>query len=147
MTAQPSITLRKAIEAHIASLPDPLGTDTDSPPELQALMAGHDACHALFGCSGEIDGEFMIDTWTLMGTDMTLRRYLRYLQDPAVAGLLRETGYARMLWGSLLAMPKVLRVIWSARRMKRPWRFDDHAAHLDRPLDELRAELGITVVQ
>ena len=108
-----SLTLREAIADHLATLPAPLG-EGDSDPELSELMEGHDACHALFGCDTSITNEAMVDTWTLAGTDMTLKRYATYLNNPAITGLVQEIGYAAAFCTTVAFLPQAIQV-WRTR--------------------------------
>jgi hypothetical protein len=110
------------------------------------LFHNHDIAHVVFGCDITVRQEAMIDTWTIFGSTIGLSGYLAYLQVPEARQVIAETGLLRTVWESAKAFPALVRVWRQARRMSRPWPWRDHEAYLDRPLVEIRRELGIELV-
>ena len=114
--------------------------------ELAEFVHAHDACHVLFGLGTRIDEEALADTWTLLATDMSLRRYTGFLRHPELAALFASTGAWPLLTGTLRALPRIARVLWRTRRMPTRWPFWGYAEHLDTPLAALRRRYAIRVV-
>jgi hypothetical protein len=114
--------------------------------ELAEFVRAHDACHVLFGLTTALDDEALADTWTLAGTTMTLRRYMAYLRHEPIQQIVADAGAWPLALGVLRSLPRIVRVLWRARRMPHKWPFDDYAAHLHTPLAELRRRYGIRVV-
>ncbi|HET6612490.1 MAG TPA: hypothetical protein VFG83_10885 [Kofleriaceae bacterium] len=140
------MTLGEGLEEYYASIPGLINERDASSPEAAALFHGHDRCHVVFGCDTSYVGESMVDTWTLFGSDVGTRRYLAYARTPEVKAIFRDIGRARSAWIFIASSPRLLRVIARARAMTQKWPFDRADEHLDRPLDELRAELGIRII-
>lgn len=111
-----------------------------------ALFHNHDIVHVVFGLSTKLRHEVLADTWTFAGADIPWREYLAYLTEPAAQGVIKDTGYLRTAWTSLLTIPAAFRVLANARRMTRKWPFDGHHDFLDRALCEIRRDFGIKLV-
>lgn len=147
-------TLREGLAEYRAANPglfDPEDLAGDeSLGQLGPFFAAHDACHVLFGLSTSLVDESLADTWTLWGTDVRLRELWSYLrsdeQKQFFRTFMREVGYGKLLRGSLVAIPRMLRVFWRARGMTRKWALHQWADHLDEPLVQLRREHGIRLV-
>jgi ubiquinone biosynthesis protein Coq4 len=138
-------TLRDGLAEYRAANPgllDPAGMD----PEAAALFRQHDAAHVVFGCDTSLRGETLVDTWTIFASTIGLRGYLAYLRLPQVNQIFAETGWMRVGVELLRCAPDVMRVIWRSRGRIRDWPWREWEQHLDRPLRELREELGIRVV-
>jgi ubiquinone biosynthesis protein Coq4 len=110
------------------------------------LFHNHDVAHVVFGCDTTIRQEALIDTWTLFGSDLGLSAYVRYMQTPEAKQILVDAGFFTLLREAIFALPDLVRVIVRARRMKKRWPWRDHETYLDRPLDQVREELGIAVL-
>lgn len=142
-------TLREALTEHHASTPalvEVPSADEGELSEIDALFAGHDACHALFGLGSTVGDEIRVDTWTLFATTMSVRRYLAYMTHPVTTKVLRETTTWRSVPAILGALLDVPRIALRARRMRRVWDFDGWRAWVDTPLSELRARFGVEVL-
>jgi len=138
------MTLRQGLAEYHAMIPGLVAEDGLSDDALD-LFHHHDVAHVVFGCDTSVRHEAMVDTWTVFGTDVGVSEYLAYLKVPETRQVLEDTGYLKITWLSGLAVPAVLRVVRAARRMQKKWPWRDHAAWMDRPLSELRAEFGIVV--
>lgn len=150
MTARPRyleadcpLTLAEALAEFAASNP---GLIPAADPRLRELVRAHDSCHVLFGLTTSIEDEAVTDTWTVFGTDVTLRRYLEYLQHPEFVGVFKEVGWWTTLKRSLRAVPRALRAIRRARAMTAKWPFFDYAQFLGTPVGELRRRFGVRPV-
>lgn len=138
-----SLTLAEGLAEFAAADPGLL------PPgdgELREFIRAHDACHVLFGLGTSVEDEAVADTWTIFGSDIGLRRYASYLKHPEIAGLINQIGGWRMTVGSARALPRVLRAIARARRMRAPWPFFAYAQALDVPIAALRRRYGVRPV-
>ena len=136
-------TLAEGMAEFAAALPAPLAP---ADPELLEFMHAHDACHVLFGLGTSLDDEALADTWTMLATDMPARRYLAYLKREPFNLLFAEVGAWQLLVGTLRSLPRLVRVVWRARRMPARWPFWGYRQHLATPLCELRARYGVRVV-
>ncbi len=138
-------TLREGLAEYRALNPALLDPD-EMPDDVAALFRQHDAGHVVFGCDTTLRGETLIDMWTIFGTTAGLRAFLDYLEHPEVNQIFRDSGYFRIAIAFFRTVPDVVRVIVRSRRLRAKWPWQDYAAYLDRPLDELRREHGVAVV-
>lgn len=117
---------------------------------LGRFFAAHDACHVLFGLDTSLPNEALADTWTLCGTDATWSDLWSYFRSDAqkqfFATFLREVGYWKLIRSTLGSLPRVVKVMWRARRMTRKWPLYRWEDHLDVPLCELRQRYGIDLI-
>jgi hypothetical protein len=139
------LTVLEGLAEYRTLMPDLIDETRLQGPSRQ-MFHNHDLCHVVFGCDISLRHEGMVDTWTMIGSDVGVRAYVRYLQLPEVKGLFAQIGFVRGLVVSIQSVPSLLRVIRNARRMKAKWPWSDHERYLDRPLRDVRAELGIVVV-
>jgi ubiquinone biosynthesis protein Coq4 len=109
----------------------------------QQLFELHDAAHVVFGCDTSLHDEVLIDTWTLFGSDIGLLQYAKYLELPEAREVVMDIGLWRTTVTLFRMLPEVFRTIRRARSMRSKWPWQDHAEFLNRPLSEVRRELGI----
>lgn len=136
-------TLREGMAEFAAAHPDLLAPDE---PELARFFYAHDACHVLFGLTTFLDDEALADVWTMLATDIPVRRYFDYLKYPELRALVVDIGVGKALWGALRAAPRMWRAWRISRRMRERWPFLGYGQHMDTPLAELRARFGVRVV-
>ena len=144
------LTLREGLREYFDSNPnllDPDDPDQASSPEAVELFKRHDVVHIVFGTNTDVGQEAMTDTWAMAATDVGWRNYLAYLRQPEAMGIITSIGWARAIWESLLAVPAVIGVLRRARRMRKPWPWQDHDRYLDVPLCDIRREFNIDVFQ
>jgi hypothetical protein len=55
------------------------------------FFRSHDIAHVVFGLDTTLTDEALADAWTLLGTDVGLRRYVRYLRTNREAQSTHET--------------------------------------------------------
>lgn len=144
LAADCALTLREAIAEHRARVPGIITAADD--PAIGPLFEGHDACHVLFGCSTELADEGRVDTWTLVATTMTLRRYYRYLTHPALQPIYDNFIGWNMLRPGLAAIADIPRIWSRARAMSRPWNFDAWQDWADVPVRDIRAAHGLRLL-
>lgn len=137
------LTLAEGMAEFAASNP---GLIPDEDPQIRELVRAHDACHVLFGLTTSVEDEALADTWTVFGTDVTLKQYSAYLEHEQFTALFRQIGLRAMLTGTLRAVPRALRAIGRARAMREKWPFFAYARHLDTPIAALRDRYGVRPV-
>lgn len=138
-----SLTLAEGLAEFAAANP---GLIPPSDPELRELILAHDSCHVLFGLTTSVEDEALADTWALVGSTVTMKQYASYLKRPEFTDLVKQIGLWNILFGSLRALPRIVRAIRRSRRMTRPWPFFDYARFLDVPVVELRRQFGVQLV-
>ncbi len=136
-------TLREGMAEFAAAQP---GLLAPPDPELARFIAAHDACHVLFGLTTTVADEALADLWTMLATDMPVRRYAGYLRRPELSALFVEVGAWRITTVLLRSLPRIGRLLLRARRMPARWQFWSYAEHLDTPVATLRRQLGVRVV-
>lgn len=112
-------------------------------PELRELVRAHDSCHVLFGLGTTLEEEALADTWTLFGSDVTLKQYAAYLKRPEFTDLFKDTGWWPLIAATVRALPRAFRAIRRARRMPQKWPFFGYARFLDVPVVTLRQRFGV----
>jgi hypothetical protein len=145
MQPDATMTLRDGLEEYYGTIED-LITDQNAPADVAALFHFHDVCHVVFGCDTSASGEALVDTWAFFGSTVTFETYQRYASLPqtkSIFAAMSLTEILRMMGESTTAIPIAF---WRARTMRRKWPFEDPGPYMDRPLDEIRRELGIEVV-
>jgi len=146
MEPDSEMTLQEGLDEYYTQI-EGLITEDTAAPEVAALFHHHDICHVLFGCDTSLPGETLADTWSIAGTDVTLRQYMAYLKLQETKDILAELGTwsaIKTMLGSLHLMP---RAWWRARKMTKKWPFVDNEAYLNTPLRELREMFNIKVLR
>lgn len=118
---------------------------SDLAPESAELFRHHDVCHVIFGLDTTLPDEGMADVRTMLGTDVGLRRYMRYLRTNAQAqAIFSEIGWGKAL---LSLVPLVPRMVWAcflALRQKRlSWETPEF--YFQMPLCDIRTRHRIRV--
>ncbi len=140
-----TMTLAEGLEEYFRAMPDLLDPKALG-SEAKDLFTQHDVAHIVFGCDTSLRQEAMMDTWTVFGTDVGFFAYMKYFKTPEAQALMKQIGVGRALWGALLAIPDIVRVIARGSAMKKKWPWRDHQRYMDRPLKEIREELGLVIV-
>jgi hypothetical protein len=117
------------------------------PARSAALFRSHDICHVIFGLDTTLSDEAMADMRTLLSCDVGWARYARYMAgDPEAKTILKEVGYFTAFWGTLRSVPRLLRAVSEAWRMRKRWPWDPPEDYRQRTLSDLRREFGIRVI-
>lgn len=140
------MTVREGLEEYYGTI-DGLITEDNASKEVADLFRYHDTCHVVFGCDTSPIGETLADTWSIFGSDVSLKTYARYFQLQETQDLFQDIGVWRSVRIFASALPIMPRAYGRTRRMTKRWPFHDHEAYLDRPLAEVRAEFGIEVFE
>jgi ubiquinone biosynthesis protein Coq4 len=141
-----TLTLRQGLAQYRQANPQ-LVSEESASPEAARFFRSHDLCHVVFGLDTSLEQEVLADAWTFLGVDIRARDYIRYVELPEVKAVALEAGYGRAIRVFLKQLPVIARVWRAARRMKRKWPWSGHEGYYDRPLDEIRDELGIRLVR
>ncbi|MCB9594550.1 MAG: hypothetical protein H6719_17590 [Sandaracinaceae bacterium] len=141
-----TMTLREGLEEYYGTI-EGLITEDNADHEVAALFHFHDVCHVVFGCDTSPRGEGLADTWSIFGTTVTLKTYQKYLSFQETQSIFASMTFGdmlKMLGESTTAMPQAF---WRATHMTHKWPFKDHDQYIDTPLNEIRAEFGIEVIE
>jgi hypothetical protein len=140
-------TLAQGLEEYYAANQGVVVRPRDLPPESSRLFRNHDMCHVIFGLDTTLDDEAMADARTMFSCDVGLRRYAAYLaHDKQAKAIFKELGYAKAVWVSVRAVPRIVRALIEAQRMNKPWPWQPPESYQTRSLGELREEFGICVM-
>src|SRR5215469_15456424 len=140
-------TLAEGLEEYYAANKGVVTRPRELPPESAALFANHDVSHVIFGLSTSLEDEAMADTRILFATDAGFWRYSKYITaDKQAKAIFKQVGYVRVVWHTLLTLPRMLRAVMAARRMKKRWPFDTPQSFRARSLRDLRQEFGIRII-
>lgn len=140
-------TLTEGLEEYYLANIGRVTRPSDLPAQSAQLFRNHDMCHVIFGLNTAPDDEALADTRTIVSCDIGARRYLAYLMhDQQAMTLFKEFGYLRSVWVTVLAIPRIVRAIAEAWRMKKRWPWTPPESFQSRTLADLRDEFGIRVV-
>ncbi len=141
------LTLREGLAEYYASNKDLIDPSATSTPEMGLYFASHDASHVAFGTSTDIEDELLNDVWTFFAVDVKYRYYVSELTTTKEEALKVVKGIP--FWGTIrgigLLAWRLPALIWRSRTMTKKWPWRGWEAYLDRPLDEIRRELGLKV--
>ena len=112
------------------------------------FFRSHDMIHVVFGCDTNIHDEALADMWTIFGTDLGFRNYLKYLGpiQEDLKDVVIDAGAFELIWQVISAIPDVFVVFAQSRKMSKKWHWHDHHKYIDRPLNQVRDGLNIKVI-
>ena len=144
-----SLTLREGI-AEFHRYLAALGREQMRDKGSSRLLLEHDATHVIFGMDTTLEQEAGLDTWLLFGCQYQLSYLRGYGKLPEIKAvyeaLVSELGWSlfpRLYWKTLGLKWRVFR---QTRKMTRKWPFRFPDEWLDRPVNELRAEHGLVIL-
>ncbi len=144
-----ALTLREGIEEFHGYLAA-LGREQMRDKHGSRLLLEHDATHVIFGMDTTLEQEAGLDTWLLFGCRFRftyLREYSRLPEIKALyKALISELGWLvipRIYWKTRGLKWRVFR---QTRKMSAKWPFQFPDEWLDRPVNELRAAHGLTIL-
>ncbi|HUO12259.1 MAG TPA: hypothetical protein VMU37_05830 [Caulobacteraceae bacterium] len=142
-----SLTLAEGLEEYYAANAGKVVRPRDLAPESAALFRSHDICHVIFGLDTNLADEGMADVRTLLSCDVGWRRYAKYMtSDPAAKAIFKELGYVRAIGITLWLIPRMIRAIIEAFRMRKRWPWTPPGSFRERPLADLRREFRIRLI-
>jgi ubiquinone biosynthesis protein Coq4 len=90
--------------------------------ESAELCRSHDICHVIFGLDTTLADEAMVDTRTLLSSDVAVRNSAHCLTvNPEAKALFEEAGYLKYMGITTLAFPRALRATLETWKMPRKW--------------------------
>ncbi|MBK2026014.1 hypothetical protein AB9G23_08870 [Francisella philomiragia] len=125
----------------------------DGHDEASKWFRNHDITHILFGTIPfEIRGEAINDTWTLVGTNVTLKGYKKFLSyvdyKTVINSYKRKYKYTVIIYLVTLSyIPICLLTIFRAYKMSKKWNWYNYDEYLNIPLSEIRKEFNIKVIK
>ncbi|MGF1488781.1 MAG: hypothetical protein ACFBSE_16975 [Prochloraceae cyanobacterium] len=141
-----SQTLQQGLAEYYASIPGLIIPEATKDKETAKMLTLHDVTHVIFGCSTEIEDEFLCDTWTIFGSNVSFSKYLEYMQYPESQQIFKEVGYLKIIWIGIKIFPQILKVIWQTRKMSKKWGWTNYKKYLYRPLKDIRQVYNICLV-
>lgn len=145
-----TMTLREGLAEYKAAHPELLDPEAFDNPKVGELFACHDPCHIVFGTNTDIVQEGMTDMWTIWGSTVGFKTYLGYMTQPGTTDVLKDIMKEFTIWqvvtDQIRSLPAYWKVWRHSKRMNKKWDFYGWEAFLDRPLDEIRREHGIELI-
>jgi hypothetical protein len=117
-------------------------TDAMSQQSAHAF-AMHDAVHVVFECDDSLQGEISAHVWMALGTTAPLSDMHRAIASREHRSVLSGVGHLRLLGTWLGMVPRIVRIIWRARRMTARLPYADLSTLMDEPVASIRARYGI----
>lgn len=116
-------------------------------PDSAELFTSHDMCHVIFGLDTTLADETIADFRTVLGCDVGVLRYSRYLlTNKEAQQIFADLGYATAARSLIVNSPRILAAIAASFRQKKKWPWLPPAEFHGRTLGELRREFGIRVI-
>lgn len=144
-----AMTLREGIDeyrAYLAAIDRKVMQDAAG----SRLLLEHDATHVLFGMDTSLEQEAGLDSWLFFGCQWRLSYIREYGKLPEIKALYRALikefgwrGLPRLYWKTLKLK---WRVFVRSRSMLKKWPYQFPDPWLDRPIDELRREHGLVIL-
>jgi hypothetical protein len=145
-----TMTLREGLAEYKTAHPELLDPASFENPKVGELFACHDPCHIVFGTNTDIIQEGMTDFWTMWGSSIGWRAYAAYLKEPGAMKVLKDIMKQFTWWqiarDQLRSLPYYWRVWRHSKRMSKRWDFYAWRDYLDTPLDQIRREHGIELI-
>lgn len=126
--------------------------DNSHDDEKSQLFLKHDYTHVLFGTLPfELRGETLTDIWTLYGTDVGFKGYIRFLKYVDYKIIMniyykRYGSKTKAYWALFKLLPTVFKLLYRTRKMTSKWPFHNPQQFHDVPLNELRKDFNIKIV-
>ena len=140
-----SQTLQEGLEEYYASIPGLMIPD-DTNEKTAQMLTLHDVTHVIFGCSTSIEDEFLCDSWTLMGSNLSFSKYLEYMKYPETQQMFKEIGYFKVIWIGIKTLPEIIKVYLRTRKMAKKWSWSGYKQYLNLTLKDIRQEFNICLV-
>ncbi|MEM6477355.1 MAG: hypothetical protein AAF687_14465 [Pseudomonadota bacterium] len=115
----------------------------DMRTEAQEHFERHDIVHVLFGLDTSIRQEAQADSWTIFGTDISLKHIMDFFGLPEEKELIKEIGWWAITKAYFQGIPDGLRIAWRARKLRKKWRWSDNAKYRSARVEDIRSEFGI----
>lgn len=145
------LTLRQGIAEYTAGYKHLNKNDGES--ESSRWFYCHDCTHVLFGTIPfQLRGETINDVWTLFGTDMTIKSYLKFFDfvdyDVVLKSYVRKYNSKFRVYLKLISLlPICIIPMIRASKMNEKWPWFEPEPYLDIPLWQLRQKFNIKVLK
>lgn len=137
-------TLRQGLEEHRAANRGVFNYDNKEENEL--FFYPHDAVHVVFGLTTALEDEAVADAWTLFGTDVSIKKFYRFIRLETTREIFRRLSWSRLIGVAVRALPRIIRVCLRSRKMNAPWKWQEYPRHLDLRLCDIRKKHNIKIV-
>ncbi|MBM7074558.1 hypothetical protein JQC92_21490 [Shewanella sp. 202IG2-18] len=144
------LTLRQGVEEYTAGYEHLNKNDGES--EASRWFFCHDCTHVIFGTIPfQLRGESINDVLTLCGTDMTIKKYLKFFEfvdyDVVLKSYVKRYKSKFKVYLKLASLiPICVVAINRGLRMKKKWQWFEPEQYLDIPLWKVRQDFGIKVI-
>ena len=95
-----ALTLRDGLREYYRANPTLIDPERSS-DEGAKFFVRHDACHVIFGTTTGLVDEALTDTWTLLGSDVTLKQYAEFAKLNEAREVLKQIGLSGMAKASV----------------------------------------------
>lgn len=129
--------------------------NNDGKTEASTWFRNHDLTHVVFGTMPfEVRGETINDLWTVFGSDVSLKGYMRFFSvtnvsyDMVIKSYIPKHGSKLgVYWEIVKQIPVSSIAIIRALKMTKKWPWHHPEIYLNRPLNKIRAEFGIRPIE
>ncbi|MED7788700.1 hypothetical protein [Francisella sp. 19X1-34] len=131
----------------------PFLNSNDGHDEASKWFKNHDITHVLFGTVPfEIRGEAINDTWTLFGSNVTLKGYKEFFKfvdyKTVINSYLKKYKYKFVVYLVMFKyIPVCLLAAFKAYKMSKKWDWYNYDNYLNIPLKDIRKEFNIKVIK
>ncbi|QIW09151.1 hypothetical protein [Francisella sp. LA112445] len=145
------LTLNQGLQEYNKNYP--FLNSNDGHDEASKWFKNHDITHVLFGTVPfEIRGEAINDTWTLFGSNVTLKGYKKFFKfvdyKTVINSYLKKYKYKFVVYFVMLRYsPICLLAAFKAYRMSKKWDWYNYDSYLNIPLKDIRKEFNIKVIK
>lgn len=137
-------TLREALEEYRSYNKEILNYKNED--ESNFFFVSHDVCHVLFGCNTNLEDEAITDTWTIFGSDVSLKKFYRFTKLEGHQEIIKEVGLLGVIKTFFRSIPRIIKVIFRSRKMKTKWKWDKYEVYMEDKLFEIRKNFKIEIV-
>lgn len=115
--------------------------------EAKAFFRSHDIAHVLFGCDISLYGEGAVKIWTIFGTTLGFWNHIRGYNEANAFELAKHFGPFHILKNIFTLLFAIPTIIYRAKNMNKPWPWAAYETYLDQPIDQIRNEFNIQILQ
>ncbi|MDC0534883.1 hypothetical protein OAO18_03625 [Francisellaceae bacterium] len=146
-----TLTLSQGLEEYTNHYP--FLNNNEGKDEASQWFRKHDITHVLFGTIPfQIRGEAINDTWTLFGTDVTLRGYKEFFKyvdyNTVINSYLKQYKFKFIVYSVMAKYLPICFIAYvRAKKMHKKWDWHNHDHYLDMKLCNIRKEFNIKVIK
>lgn len=117
---------------------------------LQDTMKAHDICHIIFGCSTTLPGEFRVELWSALGTNLGTVGYAKIASNKKVLNeplmIVKKIGFFKVIGVMLFHFFDIFKIMGLSRKMNKKWECFEEEKYLQTTVGEIRKEFGVTLM-